>query len=74
MIKKDVPIPARQIEGCIHTIHGASVMFDQGLAALYGVTVKALNQAVKQNVERFPGDFAGMFICGSLYMLKGFRR
>ena len=26
-------------------------------AALYGVTVSALNQAVRRNVERFPEDF-----------------
>jgi hypothetical protein len=27
------------------------------LAVLYGVTTGALNQAVKRNAERFPGDF-----------------
>ena len=33
------------------------VIIDADLAALYGVTTKALNQAVKRNVERFPTDF-----------------
>jgi hypothetical protein len=33
-------------------------MLDADLAALYGVTTKALNQAVKRNANRFPGDFA----------------
>ena len=33
------------------------VILDAELAALYGVTTKALNQAVKRNVDRFPGDF-----------------
>lgn len=33
-------------------------MLDADLAALYGVTTKALNQAVKRNIERFPDDFA----------------
>lgn len=33
------------------------IMLDVDLAALYGVTTKALNQAVKRNVERFPDDF-----------------
>jgi hypothetical protein len=33
------------------------VMLDADLAALYGVEVKALNQAVKRNIERFPVDF-----------------
>lgn len=33
------------------------VMFDFDLAELYGVTTKALNQAVKRNIDRFPSDF-----------------
>lgn len=33
-------------------------MLDADLAQLYGVSTKALNQAVKRNFERFPGDFA----------------
>jgi hypothetical protein len=32
-------------------------MLDADLAELYGVPTKALNQAVKRNAERFPGDF-----------------
>lgn len=32
-------------------------MLDFDLASLYGVETKALNQAVKRNIERFPGDF-----------------
>jgi ORF6N domain-containing protein len=32
-------------------------MLDSDLAALYGVDVKALNQAVKRNRSRFPPDF-----------------
>lgn len=32
-------------------------MIDADLARLYGVPTKALNQAVRRNVERFPADF-----------------
>ncbi len=32
-------------------------MLDKDLALLYGVETKALNQAVKRNLERFPKDF-----------------
>jgi phage regulator Rha-like protein len=32
-------------------------MVDADLATLYGVTTKALNQAVKRNKNRFPADF-----------------
>ena len=35
-------------------------MLDRDLAELYGVPTKVLNQAVKRNLDRFPGDF--MFI------------
>jgi len=38
-------------------IRGKRVMLDRDLAKLYGVEVKVLNQAVKRNLERFPGDF-----------------
>jgi hypothetical protein len=33
------------------------VLLDAELAALYGVATKALNQAVKRNLARFPADF-----------------
>ena len=38
-------------------IRGHKVMLDRDLAALYGVSTKALNQAVKRNFDRFPKDF-----------------
>lgn len=47
----------------IQIIRGQRVMVDRDLAELYGVTTKALNQAVKRNKERFPTDF--MFILTS---------
>ncbi len=41
----------------IFIIRDQKVMFDRDLAELYGVELKALNQAVKRNQERFPSDF-----------------
>ena len=35
-------------------------MLDRDLAVLYGVPTKALKQAVRRNIERFPDDF--MFV------------
>lgn len=32
-------------------------MLDQDLAQLYGVETRALNQAVRRNINRFPKDF-----------------
>lgn len=49
--------PMESIESRILTIRGRQVMLDRDLAELYGVETKALNQAVKRNAKRFPGDF-----------------
>ena len=45
------------IRSRILTIRGVQVMLDRDLAELYGVPTKALNQAVKRNIERFPKHF-----------------
>jgi hypothetical protein len=46
-----------RIEKSILVIRGEKVMLDTDLAHLYEVTTKALNQAVRRNRDRFPGDF-----------------
>jgi hypothetical protein len=46
-----------RIERAILVIRGHKVLLDTDLAVLYGVETKALNRAVKRNVERFPADF-----------------
>lgn len=50
-------IPIERIERSILLIRGEKVLLDSALAALYGVQLKALNQAVKRNALRFPDDF-----------------
>ncbi|MFH0896121.1 MAG: ORF6N domain-containing protein [Bacteroidota bacterium] len=45
------------ILGRIYHFRGIKVMLDRDLAELYGVETKALKQAVKRNIERFPYDF-----------------
>lgn len=45
------------IKSKIFVIRGKQVMVDRDLADLYDVETKAINQAVKRNVERFPEDF-----------------
>jgi phage regulator Rha-like protein len=42
----------------LYTVRGQRVIIDRDLAAIYGVSTKALNQAVKRNADRFPDDFA----------------
>ena len=41
----------------IFEIRGQQVMLDSDLASMYGIEVRALNQAAKRNPERFPEDF-----------------
>ncbi len=50
-------VPMERIRSRIHVIRGLKVMLDSDLAELYGVNVKALNQAVRRNIQRFPADF-----------------
>lgn len=45
------------IQHKILDIRGQKVILDRELAAMYGVENRALNQAVKRNIERFPKDF-----------------
>ena len=45
------------IECKMYVIRGKRVMGDRDLAVLYGVTTKRLNEQVKRNRKRFPGDF-----------------
>ena len=49
--------PQISIEDKIYIIRGYKVMIDRDLAELYGVKTKALNQAVRRNLNRFPDDF-----------------
>ena len=46
-----------RVEQVILTVRSQRVILDSDLAAIYGVTTKALNQAVRRNAERFPADF-----------------
>jgi len=51
------PLTTVDVRQLICHLRGKAVMLDSDLAALYGVSTKALNQAVKRNRERFPDDF-----------------
>jgi len=44
-------------EGYILEVRGQNVILDASLAILYGTDTKALNQAVKRNLARFPNSF-----------------
>jgi hypothetical protein len=56
-MKKNI-VPKHGIARRIFLVRGQNVILDRDLAALYGVETRVLNQAVKRNHVRFPGDFA----------------
>ncbi|HUO06615.1 MAG TPA: ORF6N domain-containing protein [Candidatus Binataceae bacterium] len=61
MVQSEPIIPLERIASRIYLIRGEKVMLDSDLAELYGVKTKVLLQAVKRNIERFPGDFLFQF-------------
>ena len=50
-------IDKQNLQDKIYTIRGLQVMLDRDLAVLYQVETRALKQAVKRNIDRFPNDF-----------------
>ncbi|MCB0444207.1 MAG: ORF6N domain-containing protein [Gelidibacter sp.] len=45
------------IQNKIYQVRGERIMLDFDLAEMYGVETRALKQAVRRNLERFPEDF-----------------
>lgn len=50
-------LPAERIVQAIRVLRGQKVLIDMDLARLYGVETRRLNEQVRRNRERFPGDF-----------------
>lgn len=65
-----LPVPEETIEGKILLIKHKKVMLDTDLALLYEVEIRALNQAVRRNIERFPGDFMFQLTKGEYESLR----
>jgi hypothetical protein len=63
-------IPIERITQAILLIRGQKVMLDEALATLYEVEVKALNQAVRRNADRFPSDFVFQLTAGEAALLR----
>ena len=63
-------IPPELIERRIFFLRKKRIMLSSDLAELYGVSVKALNQAVKRNTERFPNDFMFQLTAEEFEILK----
>ena len=57
MQKSLVKLPQLRVESTILVVRNERVILDRDLSALYGVETRALIQAVKRNIRRFPVDF-----------------
>jgi hypothetical protein len=55
-MSKDI-VPIERIAGSIVYLRGQKVILDYDLATLYGIETRALKQAVRRNLNRFPDDF-----------------
>ena len=58
------------LQSKIYVVRGVQMMLDIDLAAIYGYTVKAFNQQVKNNMEKFDDDFMFQLTAGELDNLR----
>ena len=58
------------LQSKVYVVRGVQVMLDIDLAAIYGYTVKAFNQQVKNNMEKFDDDFMFQLTAGELDNLR----
>lgn len=63
-------VPVEVIERRIFLIRGQKVMLSIDLADLYSVEPRALVQAVKRNIDRFPEDFMFQLSSAEFTILK----
>ncbi len=50
-------IPTEEVEKLMLSIRGKNVLLDRDVAALYGVETRIVNQAVKNNPDKFPQGY-----------------
>ena len=51
-------VTRENIENLIYEVRGKQVMLDSDLAGLYNVETKRINEAVKNNIDKFPERFS----------------
>ncbi len=70
MAQRQSIVPREKIEQRILVLRGEKVLLSSDLARLYQVQPRALIQAVKRNIERFPDDFMFQLSAQELKLLK----
>jgi hypothetical protein len=51
------PIAIETIQDALIDIRGQQVLLDSDVARIYGVETKRVNEAVRNNPEKFPSDY-----------------
>ena len=64
------PLVSTGVEKMIQIVRGKQVLLDRDIATLYGVETRAINQAVKRNIERFPERYCFQLTKNELENLK----
>ena len=64
------PLAATGVEKMNRVIRSKQVLHDRDIAMLYGVETRAINQAVKRNIDRFPERYCFQLAKNELENLK----
>ena len=64
-----------EIEDKIITLRGQKVLLDRDVAALYGVETKRVNEALRNNFDKFPKDYCfTLQVLEKQYLVENFDR
>ena len=64
-----------EIEDKIITLRGQKVLLDRDVAALYGVETKRVNEALRNNFDKFPKDYGfTLQVLEKQYLVENFDR
>lgn len=70
MKTNNVNLTEQEVENRIIEIRGLKVLLDSDVAALYGVETKRVNEAVKNNLEKFPSGYIIELTDKEMYPLR----
>ena len=72
-IKSGGELVVQRVESMILAIRGVNVILDADVAYLYGVETKRINEAVKNNPDKFPEDYMFVLTDEELQVLRSTR-
>ena len=72
-IKSVGELVVQRVESMILAIRGVNVILDADVAYLYGVETKRINEAVKNNPDKFPEDYMFVITDEELQVLRSTR-